>query len=462
VWSMGAMSASRLYRVALASNGRSIVGMATTDYLYGDSTPSPLKTDFIAFLRDVVDAGVTMLLCDARLGEAVKRAATFSEVTEKEIESAEALIQDVSRTVERSPIADPKSLAARCAARLLQAAVDVARSEVDAARGAVEAEKTRVAQEAKSEREACTKALETLLLRHELPGETGVVHLRIDGASYAAELHGHAPYGLDWVVTTEIPASSPLAHVLRIERLVERLEVQAPEEAGWIRKETKIRPQRLDRLYLSQLTIDPAETLLRLRAAPDGTEGGFDVSFRREPRRVQLVRIAERGAEPDAPYDVNAEDSAKLWDLLDQLAQMAMTLLAHKKAILRATLDDAPTDQLEAPRTLVDRIVAHIAPIVQEIGRRSLTPGEFVLKRLVSENQREEIFVSRAELEQKLQPLSRESRRAFEALGLSDREPAHGEGEPEKRPPPSRAPKPPPPVPRTPASASPPDGPPRV
>jgi hypothetical protein len=393
--------------------------MATTDYLYGDSTPSQLKTDFIAFLRDVVDAGVTMLLCDARLSEAVQRAAKFAETTEKEIESAEALIQDVSRTVERSPIADPTSLAARCAARLLQAAVDVARSEVDAARGTVASEKTRAAQEAKSEREACAKALETLLLRHELPGETGVVHLRLDGASYAAELHGHAPYGLDWVVTTEIPASSPLAHVLRIERLVERLEVQAPEEAGWIRKETKIRPQRLDRLYLSQLTIDPAETLLKLRAAPDGTGGGFDVSFRREPRRVQLVRVADRGAEPDAPYDVDAEDSAKLWDLLEQLALMATALIAHKKAILRATLDETPIDQLETPRALVDKIVAHVAPIVQEIGRRSLTPGELVLKRMVSENQREELFVSKAELEQKLQPLSPELRRAFDAMGLS-------------------------------------------
>jgi len=410
--------------------------MATTDYLYGDSTPSPLKTDLIAFLRDVVDAGVTMLLCDARLSEAVQRAAKFSETTEKEIESAETLIQDVSRTVERSPIADPTSLAARCAARLLQAAVDVARSEVDAARAAVAAEKTCAAQEAKSEREGCAKALETLLLRHELPGETGVVHLRIDGASYAAELHGHAPYGLDWVVTTEIPESSPLAHVVRIERLVERLEVQAPEEAGWIRKETKIRPQRLDRLHLAQLTIDPAETLLKLRAAPDGTGGGFDVSFRREPRRVQLVRIADRGAEPDAPYDVDAEDSAKLWDLLDQLALMATALLAHKKAILRATLDETPIDQLEAPRTLVDKIVAHVAPIVQEIGRRSLTPGELVLKRLISENQREELFVSKAELQQKLEPLPPELRRAFDAMGLA---PAPVRG--------SRVPAPPPPAP---------------
>jgi len=411
--------------------------MATTDYLYGDSTPSPLKTDFIAFLRDVVDAGVTMLLCDARLSEAVQRAAKFAETTEKEIESADALIQDVSRTVERSPIADPTSLAARCAARLLQAAVDVARSEIDAARGTVAAEKARAAQEAKTEREGCAKALETLLLHHELPGETGVVHLRLDGASYAAELHGHAPYGLDWVVTTEIPASSPLAHVVRVERLVERLEVQAPEEAGWIRKETKIRPQRLDRLYLSQLTIDPAETLLKLRADPDGTAGGFDVSYRREPRRVQLVRVADRGAEPDAPYDVDAEDSAKLWDLLDQLALMATALLAHKKAILRATLDETPIDQLEAPRTLVDKIVAHVAPIVQEIGRRSLTPGELVLKRLISENQREELFVSKAELEQKLQPLPPELRRAFDAMGLAP-------------PRASRMPAPPPPPPRPP------------
>jgi|SRR5580700_1819941 hypothetical protein len=393
-----------------------------SDYLYGDSTPSTLKTDFIALLRDVIDFGVTVLQCDGRLTEAVQRAAAFSAKTEKEIESAEALVLRVSRALEQTPAVDAQSLPGRCAVRIQEGAADTIRAEIAEARAAVAGESAHAAKEVAREHEASAKALATLLLKHELPDEVVVLHLQAAaGASYKAELHAHAPFGLDWVVALEIPPSSPLAQALRIERVAERLEVQAPEEAGWLRKETKIRAQRLDRLYLTQLTVDPAETLVRLRTAPDATGGGFDISFRREPRRVQLVRVFEGDAPADAPYEVEGDDAVKLRALQDSLAEMASSLRAHKKSIVSAKLADIPVDKLEPPRALVDRIVEHIAPTVQEIGRRSLTPGELVLKRRVSESHREELFISRAEVAQKLEPLSAEARRAFDALGLAPR-----------------------------------------
>jgi hypothetical protein len=399
-----------------------------SDYLFGDSTPSSLKTDFIALLRDVLDFGVTVLQCDARLAEAVQRAAAFSAATDKEIESAEALVLRVSRALEQTPIVDPASLPGRCATRIQQGAAEMVLSEVAEARAAVVGENARAAKEVAREHEASSKALATLLLKHELPDEVGVLHLQIAGGEhYKAELHAHAPYDLDWVVALEIPPSSPLAQVLRIERIAERLEVQAPEEAGWIRKETKIRAQRLDRLYLTQLTVDPAETLVKVRATPEATGGGFDVSFRREPRRVQLVRVFEGDAPPDSPYEVEGDDAVKLRSLQDSLVEMASSLRAHKKSIVSAKLEGTQVEKLEPPRVLVDRLIAYIAPTVQEIGRRSLTPGELVLKRRVSESHREELFISRAEVAQKLEPLSAEARRAFDALGLSQPTPAPAE-----------------------------------
>jgi hypothetical protein len=388
-----------------------------TEYLYGDSTPSPLKIDFIALLRDVVDFGVAVLQCDVRLADTAERAAAFAVATEREVEGAEALVAEVSRTLDHAPTADPQSLPGRCAVRIRQGAIDTVRSEVEAARAAVAGENARVIKEAERERQTCAKALSDLLLRHELPDETSVLHLQASGAQYKAELHGHAPWGLDWVATLEIPPASPLAQVLRVERIAERLEVQAPEEAGWLRKETKIRPQRLDRLYLVQLTIDPAETLIKLRAAPEGTGGGFDLSFRREPRRIYLVRVGEGDATTDAPYEIEGEDANKLRLLQENLT--VLTVTANKKAIASASLDGTAVDQLDNPRVLVDRIVAHVAPTVQEIGRRSLAPGELALKRRVSETHREELFVSRAELEQKLQPLPARVRRVFDPLGLA-------------------------------------------
>jgi hypothetical protein len=394
------------------------MGAAST-YLYGDSTPSPLKTDFVAFLRDAFDFAVEALLCDARLTDATRRVALLSEAIEKEIGRAEAFAVQVSRTLDHAEVGDRDSLAARCAARIRQGAMDLVRSEAEAARASVATEKARAMQAATGERDACAKALGTLLLRHPLPEALAITHVSVEaGTHYGAQLHGRTAYGLEWVLALEVPPSSPLAHVLRIERVAPRLEVEAPEEGGWIHKEVKIRPQRFDRLYLAELTVDPAETTIKLRAAPEGGGAGFDLSFKADDNHVQLVRVLEGGAAPDSSYSVVGEDVSKLQSLRDTLVAMASELAEHRKALIEASLDQVPIRQLESPRALVERLIVNIAPTVQEIAKRSLTPGELVLKRLLGDNLREELFISKTELREKLDPLPMLLRHVFDPLTL--------------------------------------------
>jgi hypothetical protein len=392
-------------------------------YLFGDSTPSPLKIDFIAFLRDAFDFAVEVLLCDGRLTDAIDRGAALSDKAEREIARAESFVTEMSRALDRVAVGDPDSLAARCAARIRQGAKELVRSEADGARAAVATEQMRAAQSAANERGTCAKAFEALLLRHVLPEAATATQLRLEGAThYEAQVRGFTPYGIDWVVALEIAPSHPLAHILRIDRVVERLEVGAPEEAGWIRKETKVRPHRFDRFHLAELSVDSASTTIKLRAAPDGSGGGFDLSFWQDTPRVQLVRIVEGDAAPGDPFDAVGDDIAKLQLLRDGLVAMTDQLAEHKKALVRASLDDQPLTQLEAPRVLVERLIANIAPMVQQIARRSLAPGELVLKRLLGESHREELFVSKAELLHKLEALPVALRRAFDPLELWEAE----------------------------------------
>jgi hypothetical protein len=392
---------------------------APTRYFYGDSTPSPLETDFIAFFRDAFDFAVAVLLCDARVTEAMQRVSKLSDATESEIARAEAFVAEASRTLDRADVGDRDSLAARCAARIRSGAKELVRAEAEGARAAVAIEKTRVVQATATERDICAKALEALLLRHRLPDAEVVMQIRFESPThYDAQIRGHTPYGLEWVIALEIPPSHPLVQVLRIDRVVQRLDVDAPEEAGWIHKEVKIRPQRFDRLYLAELKVDPTDTTIKLRVAPDGIGGGFDLSFKHDVPHVRLVRILEGGASTDSPYDVVGEDVEKLRALRDALIAMTSDLAEHKKSLLKASLDGAPIQQLETPRVLVERLIANIAPTVQQISKRSLAPGELVLKRLLGDNHREELFVSKAELARKLEPLSIPFRQAFEPLGL--------------------------------------------
>jgi hypothetical protein len=254
------------------------------------------------------------------------------------------------------------------------------------------------------------------VLRHQLPDCVALTTIKLEGGHYEALVQSHTPYGLEWTVELEVPASHTLARVLRIDRVVERLEVEAPEEGGWLHKEVRNRPQRLDRLHLTGLSLHPAETAIRLRAGDDGSGPGFDILFRNEPARVELVRINE-GAAADQPFVVAGDDAAKLQALRDGLAAIAGEL-TQKKALKQASLGGTPVQKLESPREIVERLMSNIAPTVHEIASRSLAPGELVIKRLLGDNRREEVFVSKSELEQKTEALTPDLRTVFDVLGL--------------------------------------------
>ncbi len=415
---------------------------SSAEFLYGDATPSPLRSDFIAFLRDAVDYAAVVLGSDARTVAAARDVERLAEQTEREIAAAEELATDVARALEGPSLRVPASLASRCAARLQREAADLVRSEANAARAAVAAERAHFAQTASKESEVCTKAFEALVLAHALPDTLGVTVLKLgDGSSYEAILECQTPYGLEWTTELEIPDNHALARVLRIDRLIARLEVEAPEEGGWLNKEVRNRPQRLDRLYLTGLSVHPSESVVRLRSAQDGTGAGFDILIPNEPSRVQLVRVTEGGASPDAIHNVVGEDAAKLQALRDSLATMAGELADHKKSLRTASMGGTPFGNLASPRVLVDQILASIAPTVHEIAKRSLAPGELVLKRLVGDSRREEVFVSKKELWQKVEPLPLELRAAFDPLELWEGEPkVIVASDPNPRPEPPRPP----------------------
>ncbi len=394
---------------------------ASAGFLYGDATPSPLKSDFIAFLRDAIDYAVEVLGADARLAAGARDVERLAEQTEREIATAEELATDVARALDGPSLRAPASLASRCAARLQRDAWDLVRSETEAARAAVAAERARLAQRASNESETCTKAFETLVLAHTLPDTLGVTVVNLVGGSrYEAILECQTPYGLEWTTELDIPASHAFARVLRIDRLADRLEVEAPEEGGWLNKEVRNRPQRLDRLYLVGLSVHPSETAVRLRSAQDGTGVGFDILLQSEPARVQLVRILEGGAAAEPFHNVLGDDAAKLQAFRDSLVALAGELADHKKSLRKASLGGMALPNLASPKALVDLVLASVAPTVREIAKRSLAPGELVIKRLLGDSRREEVFVSKKELREKLEPLAPELRAAFDALELWD------------------------------------------
>src|SRR5581483_7435261 len=268
---------------------------------------------------------------------------------------------------------------------------ELVRGEIDRVRAGVAADQSKVDAQAAGEREQCMQALGALLMRHDLPEWS--IDLRLEqqgGQRYVAWLTGHAPFGLDATLELEVPPTHLMAHVLRVDKLVERLEVHAPEEGGWIRKEVKLRPQRLEKEYLTEVRITGEETTLSLRA---------------EAPRVRLKRVGEGASTDAAPFELSDADAQRVVELQEKLVLGCAELAPSRKRLADARLDGKPLSEHAEPRVMAERLIETITPTVQEIGRRSLTPTELVLKRQLDGGRREEIFVSRDELRLKLAPL---------------------------------------------------------
>jgi hypothetical protein len=388
-------------------------------YLFGDSTPSDLQIDYIEFLRDALEFSVQVLGADERMRAGSERALEVRRAGDAEAARLEALAAAQAKAIEGFDAGDADSATAQCAHALLRGGAEVVRAASERVRVAVAADLARIEDDARRDRERCSEALAVFLKRHDLPQMTSELRLQQqNGTGYAARLYVRGLGDLRAVLDLEIPFGHVLAAVARVERIMERLEVQAPESGGWLRKEVKQRAHRLDKEFITALVTGGGETTIHLRSAPDGSGVGYDLIVRDRPGPVSLHRIGEAGELP--PFDLDETDSAKVRELKDKLLAVLAEQTKARKALVEAVFGETPLSEHKSPRMIVERLVASMAPVVQEIGKRSLAPGELVLKRQVGGGRREEIFVSRSDLRRKLRGLSEGARAVFAPLGLGD------------------------------------------
>jgi len=107
----------------------------------------------------------------------------------------------------------------------------------------------------------------------------------------------------------------------------------------------------------------------------------------------------------------------QLWN---ELTRAAAGLRRNRCALIDARFDGTPVGELNDPTALVHRLVTQVAPVVRAIAQHSLSPHELVLKRVLADDRREEIFASKADLLEKLTPLPGNLYRLFEPLALDD------------------------------------------
>jgi hypothetical protein len=181
----------------------------------------------------------------------------------------------------------------------------------------------------------------------------------------------------------------------------------------------RVRAHRIGGKYITEVIHTPHQATVKLRAAPEEDEAGYNVLVSAAEPRVRLVQV-NKGGDHSPPFEPMEDDAVRFLELVRMLTESADDLGQNRSTLREARIDGKPLGESDSPAILVKRLVAKMAPVVTEIARHSLAPDELVLKRVVTDDRREEVFVAKADLISKLDPVPIALRGVFAPLGLGD------------------------------------------
>jgi hypothetical protein len=392
-------------------------------FLYGDSTESNLEFNYLAFLREVIDCSVVLVENELSLARTLERrrererdaAALVGEIEELG-RSAGQLSQRVAKEQADAPLG-------RAAAAIAAAASQAVERESAHVRSSLAADIAQLDARDGQLRQRSQEVLDKLLRAHDLPDATKVFEVAISGAGARATMRQATKLGLEASIGLEIPASSPFATPdLRVDRIVDGIEVNGLERGKW-RKSERLVGHKLGRWHVTRVVLDDTVTV-RVKETTEADAAGFDVTVARDGD-ITIERLDE---ESGRDLSIDHQNRQRLATLAERLELAVRSLETGRTGLSSFQVDGTPVADHPHPRAVAEKLIAAVAPVVQQIRQHSPTPGELVLRLPLGEDRREEIFVSTAELAKRWERLPEDGKAVFAPLQLA------GDGEAQTQP----------------------------
>jgi hypothetical protein len=398
-------------------------------FFFGDSSPVTFEGNFLEVLRDATAFAAEIAKANETIVSVDARKAEHGAEAEADARRLEALMRAVLATVAAADKGKVTSSTARFAAEIAGVSTERQKAAGEAIRAKLAEELRATADAVASARERYAVALETYLRIGDPPGGEREIMLALvydentDEEHYSADVMGRSAIGLTWSLELSIPAGSPWAAALRVDTLGAALALNAPQKTGIIKKEVKRKRQKIHRWVVARALDDGPRIHFSLR--PElGEETGFDFTADCAARTLVAARVGAKDDPSTGRFPVDAEDLGPLLAFAAKVQEAVRAL--PRKRLVSAQFDGLPfdgTDPVAQPRLIqiVPRLVQALAPTVHQIAARSLADDELILRRSYPDGQREEIFMPKGMLRDKIAPLDEAHRAMFSMLGLEPR-----------------------------------------
>jgi hypothetical protein len=121
---------------------------------------------------------------------------------------------------------------------------------------------------------------------------------------------------------------------------------------------------------------------------------------------------------PDPVQELAGEDAVHVLRLWQRVLDSTEDLAHRRHVMTNAAFESHPIKNLDEPSLIAQKLVRFLTPIVREISHRSGAPGELVLRRDVRAGRRDEIYITKAELHEKVLTLPPALRAVFDDFEL--------------------------------------------
>jgi hypothetical protein len=383
-------------------------------YRFGDGTPFPIQENFIETLLAAVDACVGTFAAAAEIEDRREKTRVARKEAEDELRKVDLMEKAIEQAV--APMMPSVDRAASPSSQTAARALAAARTTIGSNRTLIQQRLQQLASEPRTEGalQRSRVALGAFFERHEMPDAAW----RWSWSSTPARTQGEAmALAGRFRAHFELDLDGPWKSVVRVGAIAPGLQALVTRKKAFGgMKRVKI---SLDRCGIVAVECAPERHVLVLREHASKPSPGWRVLVQ-DPERSGVTLVAiDLGGRTMGPEIVLDGDNGlpfqRLWEAIEcDFDEMR----ADRRRLSELHIGDATLESVGDPAMIGRTILGVLGPIVRQIRTRSRVPGELAIKLDVADGRREELYVSRADVERRFATLPAMFRRPFEDIGL--------------------------------------------
>lgn len=392
-------------------------------YLYGDSTEFEMQIDFLRLLKNYLETSVKTIKLENAVFELKETIMDRRRLKNSVIDEMDNFIQTVE-----SAIVDAVSRS-----KEQETIVKYAEKSKEFLRKFIEDGKTKFSDEILQEivqfekkieeaNEENRKTLESFFIYDPIPIIGKIYTIRAADKGFSARVQVDGEEGISCVFDIASSESPFWKGNVRIRDFVKGVEIPARMKKPFLKKELVTDIVVMDDFLLGELILSDKELEVVFRKRPDTNAQRFRLKMNLKGEfSVEVFHAEENGVEMSinaVPELKNELNTLRLQELGKKIVEQANNLYPKKQKLKTIILKDRDIFEENLVYDLMQKVAEIFAPTVAEIKKRSPSNEELSLKSEDETGKRNEIYLKKSEVKEKLNVIEEKGTRLLEILDV--------------------------------------------